>query len=220
MASKCGAGTYAIAFDAVDPEAVAWARERSGALIREVTDETLRSVRVIITRAFTEGMPPRTAARLIRNVVGLTERQTQSTLNFRGRLLEKAAKLKAAGKRAPTSTVIEERTRRYTAKLIRRRALVIARTETIAAANEGQRRLWLQAVKKGFLKDTVQREWITTPDDRLCERCAPMDEQRVGLGELFKPETGKGVMSPPLHPNCRCAVALSVKVVAPARKVA
>jgi hypothetical protein len=51
------------------------------------------------------------------------------------------------------------------------------------------------------------REWIVTPDDRLCAYCASMDGQRVGLGEDFQSGLGP-VHEPPLHPQCRCAVSL------------
>lgn len=202
--SKCGPGTFKLAFDVTNPEAVTWAEERAGVLIKEIKDETLKSVRMIMKRAFTEGLPPRTSARLIREVVGLTSRQTASTLTYRDKLLKKGMK----------TLRVESLVKRYAEKLRKRRALVIARTETIAASNEGQRQLWLQAVKAGYLTGEEQREWIVTPDDRLCERCAVMDGQTARINEPFRPETGKSVMSPPLHPNCRCATGLVVATAA------
>lgn len=84
------------------------------------------------------------------------------------------------------------------------RADVIARTETMRASNEGQAQAWSQAVDTGLLTGTEQQEWITTPDDRLCPICAPLDGVKVALSENFAPD----LEAPPAHPNCRCTTGL------------
>lgn len=89
------------------------------------------------------------------------------------------------------------------------RADVIARTETMRASNEGQSQLWGQAVDAGLLTGLEQKEWITTPDDRLCPICEPMDGETVGLNERFSVE-GDSIDGPPAHPSCRCTLGLSV----------
>jgi len=53
------------------PEAASWASRQAGQLIVEVTEETRRAVRLIISRAFAEGIPPRSAVRLLRQARGL-----------------------------------------------------------------------------------------------------------------------------------------------------
>lgn len=89
------------------------------------------------------------------------------------------------------------------------RAETIARTETMKASNEGQSQAWGQAVQKGLLVGDEKKEWITTPDDRLCPICEPLDGQQVGLDEPFDVD-GDQVDAPPAHPNCRCTMGLSV----------
>lgn len=89
------------------------------------------------------------------------------------------------------------------------RAEMIARTETLRASNEGQSQLWDQATEQGLLTGDEQKEWIVTPDDRLCPYCEPMDGINVGLNDEFDTELGS-VQEPPLHPNCRCTVGLSI----------
>lgn len=89
------------------------------------------------------------------------------------------------------------------------RAESIARTETMRASNEGQVQAWDQATEQGLLTGTESKEWITTPDDRLCPVCAPMDGETVALGDRFDVD-GESIDSPPAHPNCRCTVGLSV----------
>lgn len=67
------------------------------------------------------------------------------------------------------------------------RALMIARTETVAASNEGA----LQRYEADGLDEV---EWLTAKDDRLCEECEPYD------GEIFSTAESHGMM--PAHPNC------------------
>ena len=77
--------------------------------------------------------------------------------------------------------------------LTEKRALVIARTETIAAHAEGQ----LDAFENlGVDELGVKAEWVTAGDDRVCPECHDME------GKVFDVEEARGLI--PLHPNCRC----------------
>jgi SPP1 gp7 family putative phage head morphogenesis protein len=89
------------------------------------------------------------------------------------------------------------------------RAEVIARTETMRASNAGQELAWEQAKDDGLLTGNEKKEWIVTPDDRLCPVCEPMDGVQVPLGESFS-VNGEQLDGPPAHPNCRCAMGLSL----------
>lgn len=190
-----------VSFDATNPSAVQWAKTQSARLITEVADSVKDAVRQTIGRAFTDGIPPRPAARLIRDLVGLTTRQAEAVMTYRtelslaGRSIEEIAKFSS----------------RYATQLLNRRALTIARTETMTSSLAGQQELWTQAVDKGLLKpDETWREFIVADDERLCERCGPMDGQIVPLGAPFLESDGTAVGMPPLvHPNCRCTVGLS-----------
>jgi hypothetical protein len=87
------------------------------------------------------------------------------------------------------------------------RAEVIARTETMTAANAGQQEAWEQAVADGLLTGQENRVWIVTPDDRLCPICAPMEDVEAGMNEEFNVD-GDQVSEPPAHPRCRCTLGL------------
>jgi len=77
--------------------------------------------------------------------------------------------------------------------ITRQRALVIARTETIAAHAEGQ----LDAYTRlGVEEVGILAEWSTAGDDKVCELCAPME------GVVMTVEEARGLI--PRHPNCRC----------------
>jgi hypothetical protein len=190
------------AFDVLNPNAVISVREQAARLVREVSADTKAMIRTVIHRSFVEGIDAQKTARTIRDSIGLTSRMESAVWNFRKGLVE------AGGVEARVEGAVS----RYRDKLIRRRAETIARTEIMRASNEGQQNAWQQAVDKGFLTSTPVQVWIVTPDDRLCEVCAPMKGQRRAIGEAFvSPADGSRAKTPPLHPNCRCAIGLDIK---------
>lgn len=74
--------------------------------------------------------------------------------------------------------------------VVKHKADMIARTETIRCYN--------QAAVNQYKKVGVTKwRWITAFDDRTCDICAGLD------GYIFK----MGEPQPPAHPNCRCSVA-------------
>lgn len=87
------------------------------------------------------------------------------------------------------------------------RAQLIARTESMTAANEGQRQGWDQAVDAGLLPADARRVWIAT-DVGPCPICEALDGNEAMLGEEYDGEDGG--YGPPAHPNCRCTEGLSL----------
>lgn len=75
------------------------------------------------------------------------------------------------------------------------RALTIARTETIRAFNGG---MWLAYQEGGVV---VTKRWIDGQAG-ACEICIGLHGEEVPLNKNFS----IGVMFPPAHPRCRCAV--------------
>lgn len=81
------------------------------------------------------------------------------------------------------------------------RADLIARTETMTAANEGQRQSWDQATEAGLLTGDEKRVWIATDDERVCPICDELDGETTDLDGEYPGDGGDG---PPAHPDCRC----------------
>lgn len=160
-----------------------------------VTNETRAGIRALVGQAFEQEWPPRELARHLRSSIGLTERQV-------GQIARLRQDLHAAGVDAST---LARRIEQRSAQLIRQRATNIARTETLRASNSGQLEAWRQGDEAGLLNANVVKEWIVTPDERLCPLCEPLDGAHAALDELFP----GGVEAPPLHPSCRCAVGLA-----------
>lgn len=86
------------------------------------------------------------------------------------------------------------------------RADLIARTEAMTAANEGQRQAWDQAVDEGLLTGNEQAEWIATSD--ACPECEALDGELRPLDGEYLHDGGDG---PPLHPNCRCTEGINAR---------
>lgn len=92
----------------------------------------------------------------------------------------------------------------------RRRAELIAATETTRAAAEGTHHAYVQA---GIIKQLI---WRTARDERVCPTCGPLEGAVVGIeGSFFDqlPQEQQALLSrranarfmrPPAHPACRC----------------
>jgi SPP1 gp7 family putative phage head morphogenesis protein len=187
-----------IRFDIVNPQSVTWIRNHAAELITQWGQSSQQAIRDLILRAFEDGIPPTSLARLIRDTgVGLTSRQALAVENMRRRLTE-AGQL--------TVEQIQARVERYGRKLLRYRTEMIARTEVIRASREGQQALWRQAVERGLLDPSkALQEWVVAEDERLCPICAELDGTTAPL-EMPFPEPGG--MGPPQHPDCRCTLVL------------
>lgn len=225
----------AFSFDARDPRAILFARSQSSTLIKGIGDDALLSVRAIMGRAFSEGIPPEGAARLIREVVGLRRDHSAAVTNFfqdlrvgqeggdelvsralgsvdRRRLdaATKAKLRKALREGTLTDDMIEEAVQTYRTSLLNYRAQSIARTETIRSASAGQHESFLDARRQGVIPETARRAWIVTPDDRLRDSHAAIPDLNadfVGIDEPFETPMGP-IMYPPAGVMCRCGIGL------------
>lgn len=169
-------------------------------LIEGVGAESKAAIRQIVFESLRDGLTPADAAGRIRDVVGLTQHDAVALQRFRD-----------------LTATTDQQAAAYADKLLARRAETIARTETTKAVREGQQEAW-RAMARDPSIDTTRftQRWQVTPDDLLCELCAPMDGQEVPLDVPFTSSV-KGVLpseweayagmttdGPPLHPNCRC----------------
>lgn len=193
--SSEGSKPIRFSFDAKNREAQKIAREYSAAQITLIDTETKLAIRQIIARSIRDGIPPRDAARLIRDLVGLNRPQAIQLSDYSKRL---DPNLKASVRRKAIERLAQ--------KLIRRRAVMIARTEVIDALNTGADVAWEQAQQQGILGKTAKKEWIATTG--ACEVCLELASKGpVPLKASFGNFRGKPLYRPTAHPNCRCAVA-------------
>ena len=91
-------------------------------------------------------------------------------------------------------SVIARNMRLSIGNLTRTRAMMIARTEVIAAHAEGQ----LDSFERlGVEEVGILAEWSTAGDDRVCPLCDELE------GVVMTVKEARGLI--PRHPNCRCA---------------
>lgn len=167
-------------FDVVNVRAVKVAEKFTATMVKEVTNETKKGIRLFIKNGIQEGKSMPKIARELRPHVGLTEKQTQSVINFGKNLAVKHPEMSAEK--------IASKTRVYSGKVHRRRMEMIARTETADAQSEG--------TLMGYADADVKRvEFSAYPD--ACEICTPLDGNKYTLARA------SGVIS--VHPHCRCA---------------
>jgi hypothetical protein len=165
---------------------------------------------------------PAEVARDILATIGLTPRQAAAVANFR-RLLEsgdKAALSRALRDQRFDATIqrlvngeavdqakIDRMVQRYAERYQAYRANVIARYETMEAANAGRRAAWRQfAGRRGIPLAALKRFWQTAADERVCPVCRSiplMNVEGIGIDDVYATVDGES-SGPPEHGDCRC----------------
>lgn len=194
-AGESGAGVIGSKF-ATDRYAREWATQHAGELVASLTTESRKAIKRTIINGLENGIPTRQQIDSIVSSIGLTERQAQSLENFRQGLISE-------GMRPGT---IDKLVAKKQSVMLRERAAVIAGHEAQIAVNQGFKMAAEQAKNSGELPEDLECTWVVTPDDHLCELCRPLSGIRTPVGKNFS-----GGLWPPLHIQCRCAVALAKK---------
>jgi len=189
---------------------------------RRVRADAREALREVVTDTLNAGGGPRRAAQQLTARIGngvLSRYDAGLVRSFREQLASDPARAlrrtlrdkrydKTLGKPgALTREQIDRMATAYERKLAAWRSQTIARTAAMQAANDGQHAAWREAVASGSVDAAdVRRYWIVADDERMCTVCAPvpdMNARGVGLDELFSTPIGQ-VLTPVLHPNCRC----------------
>lgn len=187
-----------VSFDLLNPEAISWIRDNAAALIRNFGDSSLGAIRDLILNAYRAGRTPAALARMIRESgIGLDARRLTALENYR-------LGLEGAPPGTWSREQIDKLVSEYAERLLRDRARLIARTETLRAAAEGNRELWRQAQARGLLGDGAEVEWQTTGQENVCPECDALEGERIPLGGTFS----NGDPGPPAHPACSCVAVL------------
>lgn len=204
-------------FALLGPLFESWVATRSGELISDLVDNQLLAIRQVLNEFIVEKpTAPRRLARILRQHIGLTARQTRAVQRIR-RTLEDDGLMTAAQ--------IDSAVGRQVERMRNVRARRIAETETAFAYNYGGFTEVAAAAEEGaFEGERVIKIWRTAQDEKVCPFCAPLggfvaetgeetgNAQRIGLEETF-PGRGTRLTSifvPPAHPHCRCLVLYEV----------
>ena len=196
------------AFDLVDARAVAYAEQQSARLVTEVTEEVRAFVADITRRAVQGEFTWPQAAAQIRLRVGLTSRWERAVDRSRTDNLHRL--LRDGMLPAKATVLVDKQAEAYAKRLVKTRAETIARTEIMAAQNQGRLIGWQSLQGQGLLAPTAQKSWLTAPEGTKrggpCPICRPLNGETVPMNGLFS----IGVTMPPAHPRCRCTATLVV----------
>lgn len=187
-------------FTLANPYTVPWLEQRTAELVVEITTTTREAIRETVAQLYLEGGSPQRLARRVKPLIGLRSDQMRAVLR-RGEELTAAGVSQAAQTRALDA---------YGRKLLRQRAELIARTETIFAQAAGQNQSFQLAVDQGLVLAGSVRVWVADPGERTCPICIDLDGQEQPIGGMFESIVGPLEM-PPAHPNCRCAIVLETR---------
>lgn len=189
-----------VAFDVEDPQVYQAIKKETATLITNINRQTKQGVIQAVQETFRQGLGPpekkifdllKSAAN-IRESLGLNQRQMGALNNYRMKLINQGV----------TGNTYAKLVNQYRTTLLKVRAVMIARTETIQAACEGQRLGWDQAIRDGQIDpQRWEVEWIVTPDDITCDRCMTMKDQRRPINGVYSTGQGKGTKGPTLHPH-------------------
>lgn len=187
-------------FDAHKPETVEFINRYEFGLIQGIDETTRLGLRTIFRESQISGIPNRDKAKLIRPMIGLTDQQASSV--FR--------RVKSAEAAGMPKDKLDKLHDKISARKIKERATVIARTETIRAGNAGQDAAWKQMVDKGLIPANTPRVWIVADDERLCPICESLDGVEVELGGEYNTTVQHSATRqvtytaqyPPVHPAC------------------
>lgn len=187
-------------FEYVDRRATEYARTRAANLVVQVDSANRLAIRRVIHESFTQPATADQTARKLRSMVGLHTRWARAVMNFDDvnyrRFLKDGMTQEAARARADVLT------KRYSDRLIRRRAEMIARTEIQQAQNWGRQAAWDGGSKAGYVDMASMKEWRTAPMGSQygppCPICTELRGTRVPYNGTF----ANGYEMPPAHPHC------------------
>ena len=190
----------------VNPWAQEWIKTSAGRLIAQyITREQKQMIRDLLLDSFGKGQRAETIVDKIRQRIGLTTRESMAVENRRMLLEDRGWDVET----------VQRETDDYAEQLRKKRAVRIARTETIAAQAEGRNEMWRLAQESGNLPP-VERVWVAIPSfgeaGRTCEICQDLDGTAADLGEAYLTDLAEQqILMPPAHPHCRCTEILREK---------
>lgn len=213
-------GVVAVEFNILNPKVLKAVKKLNSTVMTDLKKNVRESVRQAVRAGIKEGANPRTIARGIRDVVGLTPSQEKSVRNMRRLLTEgkrEALTRKLRDKRFDsvleralgrggeglTTEQINRYTDAYRTRFIAHSAETISRSATLDATRLGQRMAWEDAVDKGLVDpERLMKRWITVGDNKVRDEHEAMNGEEVLYDEPFS----NGDQIPGENDyNCRCA---------------
>jgi hypothetical protein len=208
-----------LTYDPLDSATVAAQNATNDAIAADVENVAQATAEAILSSGLMRGVPPEIIARTLRDALGMSQQEANAIQNYRIALatgsrspLQRALRDRrydAAVRRGDlTDEQIDRMVERYAARYRAFRAMRLARTETLRAANQGRKAAWNQyAAMTGRAPDAIRRFWLTAGDELVCPICLPipgMNPDGIPLNGKYNSPIGLIDSPPDPHPVCRC----------------
>jgi hypothetical protein len=177
-----------------NPFAIDYMRNESANLIVGIDNSVKAGIRTMLEASWNDQVTVQDTARKIKGIIGLDPRRVTALNNYELRLLDEGA------------SNVEGKVLRYGEKLLRDRAMMIGRTESINAGTAGVQAGWKTAQAMNELSPQVEQVWLPSRIAGLCDLCEELptmpENQHVKVGGLFTSPDGRRISGPTLHPHC------------------
>lgn len=195
---------FDLSFTTENPYATQWSKTQSAQRVTQVTVETKAAIQNAVGLAFESHLPPKQLAPIVQQSIGLRDRDAQAVVN---RALQRLTD-------GDSDAVVQRDAERYANRLLKGRALLIARTETVDAQNKGLQASWQEARDKRLIGSETKRVWLAAGSDRTCPICSDFGAAANRETPLDRPyvSTSHGESNgPTAHPGCRCTQGLKTR---------
>lgn len=188
-------------FTMSNPDAIAMAKKQAGDLAVQLTKEQHDIIRNLTALAVDGNYTVDQLGMKLRNHIGLFDKWAKAVENR----YETTYKdfIKQGFDKTTAQALAQKASADYHARLIRKRSLMIARTEVLRAENDGRWLGWKSAIDEGYADPNSFKRWIVRPVG-ACEICQSLNGTEIPYDQPF----GFGQLMPPRHPNCRCTAVL------------
>jgi len=164
--------------------------------IQFLIQSTERGAEVLVELMLEEGLTPEEAGRRLHRMLGADQNRARKWRKFE-RQLREAGFL--------SDPELGERIDDFGDALIRDRGKSVGGNEAWSGSQQGRQFGFELGLGAGILTAFSVKIWHTMEDEFVCPRCGPMHLQEVPILMSFQsPYDGSVVVSPPLHPRCRC----------------
>jgi hypothetical protein len=185
----------------VNPYSIKWMKEQSLKLVTDgVSKQQMEVVKETLVDSFERGLRAETAYKEIKQNIGLTGRDARAVKRRRRYLKDNEF----------PKPQVERLTDKYSNALLKRRAELISRTETIQAQARGRADAWRIAEESGNLPK-VERVWVSAPPspnpNSPCDTCLDLDGQTAPVNGQYESLEGP-IDGPTAHPGCVCSETL------------
>jgi hypothetical protein len=188
------AGRIGVVFDVLNPNVLTAVRTLDDKILSTLKTDARESIRQAIQARLESGANPRSIARGIRDVVGLSPAQELAVRNYRAEL--EAGKVGAASARQLhdarfsmknlTAEKIDRMVASYRTKMTAYHAETIARTATLDAFKRAQTLAWQQAIDDGIVDgDRLMKQWMQVQRPTKRDSHIPLNGEIVAFDQPY-----------------------------------